>query len=374
MKLKKRLVSGLLVFFMTFSIIGCYSYRDINKVIFVTSLIFNENETGDIEVYLDSVKPYRSANDSSDKGKRIIYKGIGKTVLEAIRDVNMFASSKVDFTQCKAYIFTEKAAKNGIRKYMDVINKNQEFLIKPYMFVLFGNPEELLNKVEGDEEYLGVYIDELVQKVDTNPRVIAISANDYLATRTNYNNLMVLGALNINDDIGEKRLELSGGALFKEEKMVRKISTSEAMSYKFLTGKVKSGTLEVINPQNPNTFITLEIANSKTKTSIDYDGKRINLYKDINIKCNIGESQDRLIVDNHIINIICQQESKVIKQFMERTFEEYKADNLDIVNVSKMFKNKYPNDALDKLPITITDLQVNVRITIDGSSITGHTF
>ena len=70
----------------------------------------------------------------------------------------MYSSSKLDFTQCKGYIFTEKAAKNGIRKYTDIINKNQEFMIRPYMFVLFGSPEELLNDVTVDEEYLGVLL------------------------------------------------------------------------------------------------------------------------------------------------------------------------------------------------------------------------
>ena len=44
---------------------------------------------------------------------------------------------------------------------MDAINRNQEFMIRPYMFVLFGSPSELLNQVTGDEEYLGIYLNQL---------------------------------------------------------------------------------------------------------------------------------------------------------------------------------------------------------------------
>ena len=132
------------------------------------------------------------------------------------------------------------------------------------MFVLFGSPSELLNQVTGDEEYLGIYLNQLVRKMNENPKVIAINANNYLAARTSYNNIAVLGALTIENNNGKKSLDLSGGALFKDEVMVRKISTSEGMSYNFLTGRVRSGTLEAINPQDTNSFVTLEIQNSKT--------------------------------------------------------------------------------------------------------------
>ena len=101
MNLKKVIASLLSIIIMSTMLIGCYNYKDINRVTFVTSLIFDENEVGNIDIYLDCVKPYRSSNESSDKGRRVLYKGTGKTVLEAIKDINMYSSSKLDFTQCR---------------------------------------------------------------------------------------------------------------------------------------------------------------------------------------------------------------------------------------------------------------------------------
>ncbi|BDC00984.1 TPA: Ger(x)C family spore germination protein [Clostridium perfringens] len=373
MNLKKVIASLLSIIIMSTMLIGCYNYKDINRVTFVTSIIFDENEVGNIDIYLDCVKPYRSSNESSDKGRRVLYKGTGKTVLEAMKDINMYSSSKLDFTQCKGYIFTEKAAKNGIRKYIDIINKNQEFMIRPYMFVLFGSPEELLNDVTVDEEYLGVFIDDLVQRMNKSPRVIAIDANDYLELRTNYGNLLVLGALSIRDDMEEKRLELSGGALLKNEVLVRRITAEEGMSYNLLMGDLESGTLEVMNPQDPNTFITLDISNAKTKTSISYDGENIILYKDIKVKCLIGESQSRLIVDEKLLNLLELEEEAVIKQYLELFFESFKESDIDIVNVGNLFYRKYPDEVLEKDPISITNLKLNVDVEIDGTTITGNT-
>lgn len=372
-KLTKRIVGLFLVIAISMGLVSCYDYKDINRITFATTMIFDETPVGDLEIYIDTMKPYRSSNESSDKGKRIIYKGTGKTVAEAIKDLNMQASSNINFTQCKAYIFTENVAKSGIRKYMDVINKNQELMIKSYMFVLFGNPEELLTQVEGDEEYLGVYIDELVRKVQDNPRVIATNANNYLDARTNYNNLLVLGALQVKNTGNKKTLELSGGAIFKDEVMVRKIGSSESMSFNFLTNNINSGTLEAINPQDVSGFVTLEITDSKTKTSLEYDGQRIKLFKNIKIKCYIAESQSRLMINEDVLSFIEQQEEGLIKQYCQLIFGFYKDSNLDIANVTRMFNQKFPNESLVASPLAITDIEVTVDVKIEGSSITGNT-
>ncbi|EGT3615613.1 Ger(x)C family spore germination protein [Clostridium perfringens] len=373
MNLKKVIASLLSIIIMSTMFVGCYSYKDINKVTFVTSIVFDENEIGNIDIYIDCVKPYRSSNESSDKGRRVLYKGTGKTVLEAVKEINKYSSSKLDFTQCKAYIFTEKTAKNGIRKYIDIINKNQEFMIRPYMFVLFGSPEELLNDVSVDEEYLGVFINELVQKTNKSPRVIAIDANDYLESRTNYGNLMVLGALSIKDDMKEKRLELSGGALLKNETLVRRISAEEGLSYNLLIGELKKGTLEVMNPQDPNTFVTLDISNARTKTSLSYDGENISLYKDIKVKCSIGESQSRLIVDEKLLSLLEAEEEVVIKQYLEILFNNFKETGIDIANVGNLFYRKYPDEVLPKGPLSITNIDVKVDVEINGTTTTGNT-
>ena len=108
---------------------GCFNYHDINKVTFPTSVIFDINDLGEAVIYLDCIKPYRSTNDSSDKGRRIIYKGEGRTAMEALEDINRASSYKLNYSQTRAYIFTEKAAKNGIKKFLDLINNNKCFYL-----------------------------------------------------------------------------------------------------------------------------------------------------------------------------------------------------------------------------------------------------
>lgn len=159
---KKRYINAIIFMILPMLFTGCFNYNDINKVTFATSVIFDIDDLGQTILYLDCIKPYRSTNEGSDKGRRMVYKGKGKTALEALEGVGRVASNKLNYSQIRAYIFTEKAAKKSIEKYLDLINNYNEFQVKPSAFIYYGNVEELLAATTNDEEYLGMLLNDLI--------------------------------------------------------------------------------------------------------------------------------------------------------------------------------------------------------------------
>ena len=201
MKIRKLIKVGILLIAILLMLAGCFNYRDINNVTFVTSMVFDLDPIGNVVIYMDCVRPYRDNNESSDNGKRILYKGTGKTVLEALRDVNMASSYKINVTQNKAFIFTEKAVKEGIDKFLDIINNDQEFLVKPYIFAYFGDVERLLKVAASDEEYMGLFINDLVKKNKANSRAIIVNINEYMTESEIGANSALIGALELRKDV-----------------------------------------------------------------------------------------------------------------------------------------------------------------------------
>ncbi|MBK1813909.1 Ger(x)C family spore germination protein [Clostridium sp. YIM B02505] len=374
MKRLNRMVSALLIICLSVGLTGCYNYRDINRATFVTSIIYDIDENKNTVLYLDCVMPYRSTNESSEKGRRMVFKGQGKTVLEAMRNASTFSSFKLNMTQCRAYIFSERAAKEGVGQFIDIMARDQEFLIRPYVFVFFGQVEDLFTKVKSDEEYLGIFLNDLVYKMKSSPRTIATNLNDYLTNRINGGNVAVLGGLEIVKDIMENRVQIKGGAILKNDKLAAKLSIEEALSYSFLSNNVQSGTLEINNPQNPDQFITLEILNSKTKTDLKYDGERIKLYKTINIRCDLAESQGRLIVDRTVRDYIKSAEEQNVKKYLNMVFDTYKLQDLDVFKVGRLLEEKYPNANLKGELMEKTDLILDVNVNLEGPSVREHTF
>lgn len=371
MKAKIRRGSSiLLMFLLAISLGGCFNYREINKMTFATSIIFDVDEYDNTILYLDCVRPYRNANESSDKGRRIMFEGRGKTALEALRDVNVVSSNDLNFSQVRAYIFTEEAARKSVKKYLDLINNDQQFSFKPYMFVFKGDVKSLVDLTNNDEEYLGLYLNELIENNYKNGKVIKSNVNDYLSNSLSYNNYSFMSVIELKKDDVDTKLELNGGAIMRDNHMIATLDAEDALTYNILMRKVKEGTFEVASPKESDKFITLDILEETNSTHVEVSGDNIILKKDLNIRVSIGEIQDKLIINNEVLSEIKANEEWRIKKYEEEFFEKYREKGIDVLGVGKLLAEKYPDINIDKEDfLKNTTLETNINLIIEGSSL-----
>lgn len=369
LKNKRRKISILLsLLLLPLLLTGCFDYHDINKVTFPTSIIFDVDDLGQEIVYLDCIKPYRSTNDSSDKGRRIIYKGEGKTALEAINDINRASSFKLDYSQTRAYIFTEKASRKGIKKFLDLINNNSEFSMKPSAFVYYGDVDELLKTVSTDEEYLGLFLNDLVGKAKYNSRAVRSNINYYLSNILMGSNTALLTSISLKDNAIDKKIEIQGSSVFKDNVLVVRIDMENSLIYNIMMGNAKSGTLEITNPQSKENFITLQILDSSMKDKLEFQDGKYKLIKDVNLEVSVSEIQGELIVDTNALDYIKVNEEAYINGYAEYLFNKYKEENLDIFDIDRLAEMYYPNENIDN-PLSVTELEVNTKLIIKGTGV-----
>lgn len=371
--MKKRIVkvitSTIIIMLIPLIFSGCFNYNDINKVTFSTSIIFDVDDLNQCVIYLDCVKPYRSANDSSDKGRRIIYKGTGKTALEALNSINSVSSYKLNYSQTRAYIFTEKAARNGIKKFLDLINNNSEFQMKPSAFVYYGDIDDLLETVSTDEEYLGLFLNDLVGKDKYNEKAVKSNINYYLSNILMGSNTALLTSIDLKEDALDKKVEISGASIFKDNKLVEQIDDKDSLMYNLLMGTTKAGTLDIANPQSKENFVTLEILDGGISDVLKYDNKKFKLIKNINLEVSISEIQGKLTVDSSALDYIKVNEEAYINGYTQYIFEKYKKKDLDIFDIKRMVEMYYP-DLDEDDPLANTEIEVHTNIIIKGTGTT----
>ena len=371
--MKKRIVkvitSTIIIMLIPLIFSGCFNYNDINKVTFSTSIIFDVDDLNQCVIYLDCVKPYRSANDSSDKGRRIIYKVTGKTALEALNSINSVSSYKLNYSQTRAYIFTEKAARNGIKKFLDLINNNSEFQMKPSAFVYYGDIDDLLETVSTDEEYLGLFLNDLVGKDKYNEKAVKSNINYYLSNILMGSNTALLTSIDLKEDALDKKVEISGASIFKDNKLVEQIDDKDSLMYNLLMGTTKAGTLDIANPQSKENFVTLEILDGGISDVLKYDNKKFKLIKNINLEVSISEIQGKLTVDSSALDYIKVNEEAYINGYTQYIFEKYKKKDLDIFDIKRMVEMYYP-DLDEDDPLANTDIEVHTNIIIKGTGTT----
>lgn len=367
--MKKRVVSILCLLIILSSIfIGCYNYTEINEVTFATSIIFDRDEYDNVVLYLDCVRPYRNANESSDKGQRVLFQGKGKTALEAIRDIDISSSNKLNFTQVRAYIFTEQVARKGINKYIDLINNDQQLSFKPYMFVYFGEVSSLLELTSGEEEYLGLYLNQLINKNKDNGKVIYSNINDYISDSLISNNLSYMSAIRIKETPVSRNVELDGGVIMRDNHLVDILEENDVLSYNLLNNVVRKGTFEISNPEEIDKFITLDILEHYIDTKVVANNDGYDLDKNIQIKVSIGEIQGKLRVTQEILKTIEVAEENKLNNYLQDFYKKYQSKGIDVLGVNRLIQEKYPNNTIDD-PFGKTKLNLNIDLIIDGSSL-----
>lgn len=368
MIMKKKLASIICIVMCSLTLTCCFNYKEINRMTFATSIIFDRDENNNVVIYIDCVKPYRNAGDSSDEGKRMIFKGEGKTSLEAIRDISEISSNKLNFSQVKSYIFTEQVAQDGIERYINLINNDQQFGFKPYMFVYFGEVSELLDIIGNDDEYLGLYLNDLVQNNIGNGKIISENVNDYISNSFNKDAINIITAVEIKDDMIDKKIQLNGGAVIRDNKMIKKMEPSEVLSYNLLMEPVTEGTFEIQNPNEPDKFVTLDILEKSQSTQVNIKNDNVIINKNLDIRVAVGEIQGKLVVSNEVLNTMKNTQEEKIKNYLENLFNDYKKEGIDLIGVNRLIEEKYPHKYIENT-LQSTALNVNINIIIEGSSL-----
>ncbi len=362
-KYKKIVVIICIIITNCFIMTSCFSYRDINRLIFITAIIIDVDDSNNPIIYGEAYKGIR-ATTPVGSDERILFKGSGKTMFEAVRNMNATSSYKINYTQNKAIIFTQKAAEFGLDNFIDFLDRDQEMLIRPYISIYQGDPEKLIKLNILQEKYIGFFIMHLIENVGASSRALELSFNDFYNQRNMGDRVNVVTIIDIPKDTIEPRLQINGGAVIKDDKMVNIIKTDEGQGFNFLMNNVSSGTLEITNPCDIDKFTTLEIRKSKTKTEISYDNNVVNLKKKINVKVDFAEAQKEItLTKENIIKIQKKSEENIVKA-CNLLFQKYKGLGMDIFDIAEEFYQKYPRIKIDGDIINKTELKVEVDVQI----------
>lgn len=355
------------VIFSTFLLNGCFNYKDIDKVLFVTSVIIDIDYTNSPVIYVEAFKPTRGGKGESGKGERILYKGTGKTIFEIARDLNLSSSYKLNYTQNRGIVFTKKAAETCLADFVDFFDRDQEVVVRADIVVYDGDPEKLIKSKLKEQEYIGLFIHDLIYNIPVSSRGVIFSLNDFLNKSYSSNNTCVITMVAMKEGQPQDKLEISNAAIIKDFKMVGELNRRQGEGYNFLIDNIKRGTLEVPNPNASGKFVTLEILKSKTNTKIYYDGKTVHVKKIINTKTSLAEAQQKINFNKDTLNQISKNAESNIKNACSRLFEEYKKQNLDIFDIADDFKRKYPNEKMNNV-ISNSQLELEVNVYVEGSS------
>jgi len=358
---------------LTLSLIltGCFNYRDINRLIFVTSVLIDIDDNDNIIMYAEAFSSSRGTGEAAGQETRVILKGSGETMFEAIREMATTSSYMLNYTQNKAIIFSEKAAEYGLNKFIDILIRDQEFLVRQFIYISTIDLEELLKIELTEETYLGIFLFDLSDNMPARTRDPQMRIDQYFVSRKLGNKINGLSLIHKAENVIDDRIEINTLAVMNEDKMIGILGYHETFFYNIATDNLQLGYIKIPNPDAEDSLITLEILKLRTKTHVKYDGGNIvDITKKVNIRTTIASAQETFNISNIAKrNRLQEAAAHHIKQGATDLYEKYEDQEIDIYNLKRAIDQKYPNANVDKDNILKSiNLTIDVNVFIEGST------
>lgn len=346
--------------------------REIEDLGIVTAIgvdYIDDNVVVTLEVVnpLSSIGNNQASSNKSQEQKFIYPKGVGKTVKEALTNINLYLDKQVFLSHSNILVIGEEFAKRGTIDLMDFFLRDNDPREDMYIVVAKGcKASDIIGIRAGLGKPTGNYLYDTFNNFSTTGKCINISIAENYRYYYDVSNEPVVGVVQLkeltssdeelkNDDSTVTVLDVSGGAILKNGKLVGYFDGDEMLGFNMIVGDLRSGTISFHTPvtdkDKQNLIIgkdgeltTLDIIRTSTKRKISIKDGKIHLTIDAKLKGALNEINQALnVIDSEVISRIEEACSKKVEELISKTLEKgQKEFKLDSFSIGVAVHQQYP--------------------------------
>lgn len=343
---------------------GCWDYQEINNVTNVAGIALDKGEEKKFKLTFETIvfKPSADFNISVK-----LVETEGDTIFEGIRNAVAVAGKRLYIGHCKAIIFSEEIAKEGIKEHLDFFVRDHELRMTLLVFVAKGvEARETLKDTALIHQIASYELERLVRNDEkysslSNHKLLFEVMREILDEGIS----LTLPVVEIKQIEENKTFTMEGIFYFENDKLAGFIEPEEIKFYLILKGKLKGGIINVPLEDNPNQFIVYEIQGCQT----DFEFKTGNnplLITKVSIKTSIG-SNPVILSRQFSVQDYQRMLETWLNQELVRFFAKIKNQvKCDVCGFEKRFFQKYYQEWLklsedNKDFFEILEFQVKVK-------------
>lgn len=420
------------------SMIGLENSVNTNNLCFanIIGLDKSENNPSNLLVTFQIITPKMESSNSVSTDKTIVTSIDENSIDLAVSTLQDYISSNIEFSNSNAIIISEDLAKEGVQRYISTISSNLEFNNNMYILICEGKAQDFIETLDKNDSINPTsYFDILKNAEEKSSSVKFVNLTEFsnllfTSNATPYAPICKINTENKessngnqdnkdNKDENEQKnensaskkdsntvdntssndqnlikqksdinIEIGGTAIFKDEKLVGKLSSDETAFHIMLTSILKSytTTLDVnesednaINNQNSSSNVNIT-QTGKAKIKVDTNGNRPRI--DVKIPLNIvvldtpaGEYD--YLNSNYISSVkkkVTEVLDKKMENYINKIQKEYNTDLAEFYKYSRKnfltakeyneynFKEKFKDAKIDvKFDITFNDAGLNLE-------------
>ncbi len=315
---------------------GCWNYRNINQLGIVSGIgIDLAKDPEKILLTVQVIKPGEVKGGGSSGGGGqgsqpqpvMIVESTGNTVFEAVRGAITGFSRRLYWPHNQIFIVGKDAAEKGVRKFLDFEIRDAETRPTAWVLITPGKAGDLIKTPGKMEKIPAREIAEMIEAQSATSQIGGFTAHDFVERLVSKTTAPVATEILLNK---EGEAELTGTAIFKEDKLVGFIGKRETRGLLWVIGKVKSG-IVVVKAPNDKGKVSLELIRSKSKIKAEVKGSSILIKVKINVQSNLGDQTGVLDASKpELLKSLARREATAIRNEINAALKKAKELNADI--------------------------------------------
>lgn len=324
---------------------GCWNYKEIDKLSLVSGVGVDEDEQGRYLLTIEIVDMHEGGKEAKMRSKLI--ETSGDTIFDAVRNSLEITAFRLYWGHVETCIISRKVAEEDIIPVIDWLTRDSEPRLNINLYVSFEKTaKEILEAQSITGEIRSYEINNMLQVQNILSKTYIVEVYDFVNSFSNEGISAVLPAIQLVEREQGKTSEISGIAVFKEDKLIGYLNGDEAKYFNFIRNKIKGGVIPLNDQPDPGDEakddVALEIFGNKTILEPEYAGGKISFTLKVNTKVAIDEfgAAGAVMDDKKISEVEKKAEELLtanIQQLIKKVQKEFDADIFGFGN--KIYKD-----------------------------------
>lgn len=357
--MKKRLFLLVIVVLVGFALPGCMGSTDINNLAMVMAVAIDKGSSpGMVKLTAQIVRPADAVGQTGapagGTGEPIwTASAEGKSLFEAIRNLNRFASRKVYWAHNNVIVISAAIATQGIQDIVDFFARNHELRMRTWVVITSQEASEIVTAKTGLQVIPGESIDQLMRYSRVVAEAPKIDMRQLLADYLSPTNEVILPRVELKQrgDTAQSKhefgtspqVELAGTAYFHGDRLAGWLTPQQSQGLLWFVEPPQSRLMVVACPDDVQKKVTLEIKNSHFSVIPKLNQAGMTFQLVLKGTADMVESQCAMEKSNTMLMHKLEQEAenKLAANLLDVVHLEQK-QHVDFLQLGQTFRQKYP--------------------------------
>lgn len=379
-----RYLSIFLIIISCFLLTGCWSYREIDSLYIIAGIgIDKVPDTNRYKItaeFVDAKSSTGGGGSQTEQGlQSVLLETQGVTIFDAIRKMIKISAKRPYLAHATTIIVSEEVAREGIVAPLDLLTTSEEPRLDINIYVSRGKlAGEILHTKSFSTDIRSFELSMIVNENKQLVRIPVLKAYEIINQLAipKFNTVLPVVISFFNH--GESTNILSGGAVFKADKLAGFLEQEDIIPYLFIKDEIESAILNIeTGERSLDSTITLETLNNKTKIKPIYGDEGISF--DIKTKTDVFLTESDTTTNfiyppgrEKLKKLAEKYLEKRIEDHIKKTKEEFEFDIFGFGNIIRQRNPKVWKDLEKDWDSIFMDVNFNVKCDIRIKN-SGHT-